>query len=244
MKQVIILVDGQNLFYGLKDIGILEKDIKWDEFFNSLIQDGDELIRTYWFRPEKILDSYYTAENIRRSIVYKKHRSYYANYKTDPNSLPEPVKSQVEDEAKDVEEWLKREKTRFSQIAYNYDQLSLEYEDVEIVKTGVVKVKPYEQLYIGEKGVDIALAVKMISLSVEKNCDKIILLSGDYDYAEAIKYVKSKMTKIHIVKIHKGHPPKNRSVSRDLAVLADKIIDVYESEIRSSFLKPEEQNTD
>jgi len=68
-------------------------------------------------------------------------------------------------------------------------------------------------------------------------CDKIILPSGDYACAEAIKFCKDNMTKIHIVKIHKGYPQKNRSVSRDLAVLADKVINVYESEIRSEFLK-------
>lgn len=84
---------------------------------------------------------------------------------------------------------------------------------------------------------DIALAVKMISLSVEKKCNKIILVSGDYDYAEAIKFVKNNMTKIHLVKFHKGFPPKNKSVSRDLAVLADKVIDVYESDLRSNYIK-------
>jgi len=30
MKRVIILIDGQNLFYGLKDLNILEKNVKWD----------------------------------------------------------------------------------------------------------------------------------------------------------------------------------------------------------------------
>lgn len=113
----------------------------------------------------------------------------------------------------------------------------MEYEDIEIVKTGVVKVNPYLLTYTGEKEVDISLAVKMISLSVEGKCDKIILISGDFDYAEAIKFVKNNMTKIHILKIHKGYPPKNRSVSRDLAILADKVIDVYESELREKFLK-------
>jgi uncharacterized LabA/DUF88 family protein len=50
--------------------------------------------------------------------------------------------------------------------------------------------------------VDIALAVKMISLSVENKCDKIILVRGDYDYADAINYVKNSITKIHLVTLH------------------------------------------
>jgi hypothetical protein len=61
--------------------------------------------------------------------------------------------------------------------------------------------------------------------------------SGDYDYAEAINYVKNNMTKVHIVKLHKGFPPKNRSMSRDLSDLADKVIDLYEADIRSNYLK-------
>ncbi|MBI3125395.1 MAG: NYN domain-containing protein [Ignavibacteriales bacterium] len=237
MKKVIALIDGQNLYYGLKDIGILEKDIKWDDLFKSLLSADDELIRTYWFRPQKILDSYYTASNIRNHIVYQEYRTHCTNYNTDQSKIPTAILQDIEEKAKSVEEWLKTEKTKFSRIEYNYDQISLEYEDIEIVKTGVVKVNPYRHDYIGEKGVDIALAVKMIALSTEKKCDKIILVSGDYDYAEAIKYVKNNMTKINIVKIHKGIPPKNKSMSRDLAVLADKVIDIYESELKTSFVK-------
>jgi uncharacterized LabA/DUF88 family protein len=237
MKRVIILIDGQNLFYGLRNIGILEKEINWKKFFNSLLSADDELIRTYWFCPQKIQDAYFTNQNIKNHIVFKNFNSYCSSYKSDPKSLPAHIETQIDTEVNKVESWLKQEKTRFSQIEYNYDQLSLEYEDIEIVKTGIIKINPYLQEYIGEKGVDIALAVKMIALSVENKCDKIILLSGDYDYAEAIKFVKNNMTKIHIVKIHKGYPPKNRSVSRDLAVLADKILDVYESEIRANYLK-------
>lgn len=237
MKKVTILIDGQNLFYALKDMGIVERDIKWTEFFKSLLASEDELIRIYWFRPQKILDSYYTQSNIRFQIVNRLFKSYLSEYKIDPSRLPSEIISEIEKESGKVETWIKEEKIKFSQIEYNYDQLSIEFEDIEIVKTGIVKINPFMGIYIGEKGVDIALAVKMISLSVEKNCDKIILVSGDYDYAEAIKYVKNKMTKIHIVKFHKGYPPKNKNMSRDLSVLADKVIDVFESDLKEKFQK-------
>lgn len=55
MKKVVILIDGQNLFYSLKSISILERDINWTTFFNSLLEPDDELQRTYWFRPDKII---------------------------------------------------------------------------------------------------------------------------------------------------------------------------------------------
>lgn len=238
MKRVVILVDGQNLFYGLKDMGLREREIKWDVFFRSLLSTSeDEFVRAYWFRPQKILDSHYTSNNIRSTIIYKHYRGYLDQYKTDPTRVPGDILADVEQKANEAENWLKTEKTKFAQIEYNYDQISLEFGDIEFVKTGIVKVNPYNQEYIGEKGVDISLAVKMISLSVEAKADKIVLVSGDFDYGEAIKFVKNNMTKVHVVKLHKGYPPKNRSVSRDLAVLADKVIDVYESEIKTKFSK-------
>lgn len=235
MKRVIILIDGQNLYYALRSIGCLEKEVSWTELFKSFLVADDELIRTYWFRPQRILDTYFTTANIKYQIINRKFNSYCKQFLADPKSLPPEIEAKVVEEIKKVEDWLRTEKTKFAQIEYNYDQLALEFDDIEIVKTGIVKVNPFLQEYVGEKGVDISLAVRMISLSVEKRCDKIVLISGDYDYAEAIRFVKNNMTKIHIVKIHKGYPPKNRNVSRDLAILADKVIDIYESEIKSSF---------
>jgi uncharacterized LabA/DUF88 family protein len=237
-KKVVILIDGQNLFYGLKQLGLKELDIKWTEIFNSMLEPNDELIRAYWFRPQRILDGHFTPDSIRNQIVYKNYNGTYKDYKSGNHSIINPTTlSKIENEAKQAEQWLHDQRVRFANIEYNYDQLCLDNSDIEIVKKGIVKVNPYLQEYNGEKGVDIALAVKMISLSVEQKCNKIILISGDYDYAEAINYVKNNMTKVHIVKLHKGFPPKNRSMSRDLSVLADKVIDLYEADIRSNYLK-------
>jgi uncharacterized LabA/DUF88 family protein len=237
MSNAIILIDGQNLYYGLKDLKISEWDIIWDKLFHSFLEPGDKLIRTYWFRPQKILDSFYSAYNIRSTICYKKFNNHIHTFHNDYDNMPSSVLQAIENEAKAVEDWLRSVKEKFSQSEYKYDQISLDFGNIEVVKTGVVKVDPYKRIMIGEKGVDISLAVKMIALSVEKKCDKIILVSGDYDYAEAIKYVKDNMTKIHLVKFHKGYPPQNKSVSRDLAILSDKVIDVYESDLRTNYVK-------
>ena len=235
MKKVVVLIDGQNLYYNLKEMNIKEKDIDWTKFFNGILDTGEELIRAYWFRPQKILDSYFTSSNIKYQIVRKHYPNRLSYFPNDLENIPEPDKTSINDLSADAEKWLRDEKRRFSQIEYNYDQLSLDHGNIEFVKTGIVKVNPYDKKYVGEKGVDISLAVKMISLSVQEKCDKIVLVSGDFDYAEAIKFVKDNMTKIDIVKLHKGTPPKNRSVSRDLAVLADRMIDVYEVELKNDY---------
>ena len=237
MKKAIILVDGQNLYYGLKDLGINEKAVLWEKLFHSLLSPDDELIRTYWFRPQRILDTYHSSYNIRHSICNKRFNNHLAAFNINPESLPPSVLEDIENEAIEVEGWLREQKDKFSRSEFKYDQISLEFGDIEIVKTGVLKIDPFKKVILGEKGVDISLAVKMISLSVDKRCDKIILVSGDYDYAEAIKFVKNNMTKIHLVKFHKGYPPKNKSVSRDLAILADKVLDVYESDLRTNYIR-------
>jgi uncharacterized LabA/DUF88 family protein len=235
-KKVVVLIDGQNLFYGLQSIRMKERDINWTKLFNSFLESNDELVRAYWFRPQRIQDGHLTEDAIRNQIIYKNYNGCYENYKNgnpiDPNTV-----LKIENDVKNVEDWIRAQKTRFSSIEYNYDQLCLDNCDIEIVKKGILKIDPYKREYNGEKGVDIALAVKMISLSVENKCNKIILISGDYDYAEAIAYVKNNMTKVHIVKLHKGFPPKNKNMSRDLSILADRVIDLYETDIRGNYLK-------
>lgn len=239
-KTVVVLVDGQNLYYNLREMGMLEKDVDWTTLFNDIIDPSDELVRAYWFRPAKILETFFTEEKIVRSIVYKKFRNHLDNYKRrDMSNVPQNVQDQVENDKGNALKWIEKQKKRFLDLEYVYDQLCLTYNDIEVVKTGVIKIDPFKQVYLGEKGVDISLAVKMISLSVQKKCDKIILVSGDYDYAEAIRFVKDNMTKIHVVKFHKGYPPKSRSMSRDLSVLADKVIDIYEADLKGKFKKSE-----
>jgi hypothetical protein len=58
--------------------------------------------------------------------------------------VPTHLIDQVENAALKAEEWLKKKKALFAQIEYNYDQLCLEFGDIEFVKTGVVKVNPFE----------------------------------------------------------------------------------------------------
>ena len=238
MKKVVILIDGQNLYYFLKNIGIVERQIKWTELFKSFLEPNDELVRAYWFRPQKIQDSHLTAEAIRNQVVYWDYKSSYDAYKKeDFNSIHPDILRKIEARAIEIELWITDKKSHFAEIDFHYDQLCLENGDIEIVKRGILKINPYKQKLTGEKGVDVALAVKMVSLSVEKKCDKIILVSGDYDYMEAITYVKNNMTKVHIVKLHTGYPPKNRNMSRDLSVLADRVIEVYENDLKTTYLK-------
>jgi uncharacterized LabA/DUF88 family protein len=50
-----------------------------------------------------------------------------------------------------------------------------------------------------EKGVDVALATKLLVLSNNRAFDTAILLSGDKDYLEIVKEVKSKGLRVEVV---------------------------------------------
>ena len=97
---------------------------------------------------------------------------------------------------------------------------------------GFIKAQLKTKKMLHEKGVDVALASKMVQLSTENKIDKVILFSADYDYAYALKLIKDNMTKVHIVKMYKGKPPTNRNMSFDLSIIADKIIPIYSDELK------------
>ena len=132
-------------------------------------------------------------------------------------------------------EWLEENNKKYQRQLHRYDEMSIAYPIIEMVRKGIVKIDPLRQSYIGEKGVDVALAVSMIKF--HEKCDKLILVSGDLDYAEAIQFVKDNMKKVYLVRLCSGHPPVNKSVSRTLMALADKVVDLYETEIRKIYVK-------
>ncbi|MBA7587140.1 hypothetical protein ES708_29157 [subsurface metagenome] len=143
MKKSIILIDGQNLFYTLKNLGLKEIDINWTGFFNHLKEDEDEVYRTYWFRPEKI--------SFHKLNLYIS-RAYIERYKLDIS--PEELLIKAKDfYDKCLEDFRKQDR--------KYDLIKLDYENIAIIKKGILKVNPWRQLYIGEKGVDVTLVVFM-----------------------------------------------------------------------------------
>jgi len=64
-KKTLVFVDGQNLFYSLKDMGIQEVQVIWDSFFNALLDPDDELIRVYWYQAQRFTGPRITPENAR-----------------------------------------------------------------------------------------------------------------------------------------------------------------------------------
>ncbi len=221
-KKTLIFIDGQNLFYALKNMNLQESQVKWDSFFSALLEPQDELIRVYWYQAQRFSGPNLTLENAKVRV---------------PNALgkkPEVIAKEAEALLASATKWAEDQNKRYDGQLHRYDELSIKFPVIEMVRRGIVRVDPFKAVHIGEKGVDVALAVNMIKF--HDKCDKIILVSGDLDYAEAIQLIKDNLKKVHIVRLFQGQPPVNRNVSRALMALADRVIDLYESEIRKAHL--------
>ena len=53
--------------------------------------------------------------------------------------------------------------------------------------------------YLAEKGVDVGLAIKMLTLGINKAFDTAILISGDRDYLETVRFVKSLGLRVEVI---------------------------------------------
>ena len=132
-----------------------------------------------------------------------------------------------------AKKWTTDRNSKYERQLHRYDEMSIRFPIIEMVRKGILKINSFKQIYVGEKGLDVALAVNMIKF--HDKCDKIILVSGDLDYAEAIQFSKDNLKVVHIARLFQGSPPVNRSVSRTLMAIADKVIDIYESDIKANY---------
>jgi len=89
--------------------------------------------------------------------------------------------------------------------------------DEKIAKDIVKKKGEIFTHYYVEKGVDIAIAVDMIQLAYSNSYDVAILVSGDGDFAKAIKAVKDQGKHVEVAFFKKDF-------SYHLSMVADKRI--------------------
>ncbi|MCY4244593.1 MAG: NYN domain-containing protein [Gammaproteobacteria bacterium] len=221
--KTLIFVDGQNLFYSLKRMELKVGQVHWGNFFDSCLEAKDQLIRAYWYQAEKINRPRIDEERTRR-VVQKEH----------PHLSKEEMDSCVKSREMDALKWWDQTSKKYRKQLDFYDHLSRNFPQIEMVRRGLIKVDPFNERFLTEKGVDVALAVGM--MRHQKNCDKIILISGDMDYGEAVRLVKDEMKIVHIVRLFIGEPPRNKNLSKDFATLADRVIDMYESEIKKEYV--------
>ena len=248
-----ILIDGQNLFHTLKDFKLKEQSLAWDKIFSSLLSsEKDELLGVYWFRPKEISEFYLTKKNIAKRLFHNKYKNREEELHNlfHQRNLPSRIFEEINRIYDRNLRWLRDEKKYFSQIRNKYIKLTKNYNEIQLVETGFLKVDPYTGTRIGEKGVDVAVAVKLVELSLTDRCDKIILFSGDLDFFEAIRVAKENQKRIEVVKFE-SQSGKGQSLSKIIEKFADNIVLIKEQDLKNRFfikknqfvnVKPNSQN--
>ena len=87
---------------------------------------------------------------------------------------------------------------------------------------------------VGEKGVDVGIAVDMLAKAPEY--DAGILISGDVDYMPAIAYIKDRLNYFYQFSLAKGIPPRIRHLSPWLRGVVDSFQSFDELKLLSEFL--------
>jgi uncharacterized LabA/DUF88 family protein len=92
---------------------------------------------------------------------------------------------------------------------------SLKFQGFNVV-TKPLKIRPKGSI---EKGVDVSLVTDMLKFAFMNVLDVCILVSGDNDFAEAVKIVKDRGIRVEIAAFE-------HSIGRDLRMLADKFTSI------------------
>jgi uncharacterized LabA/DUF88 family protein len=201
-------IDGSNLHNQLKSIGLLEKDIDWRAFFSAVLPDYD-LIRASWY-------------HVSRLATHQWYPSLSRRY------CPPDLEA-GEFEAR-CRQWYDAESIRLQKLHDEvHSRIAIENDLVDYRYAGVLRVNPYTQERLEEKGVDVGLAVDMVTMV--DSYDVAVLVSGDYDFAEAIRFVKGHGRHVHLVTIEPGQPHDQRGQAWGLRVLVDLVTPMFETEL-------------
>lgn len=224
MTRTVVFIDGQNLYKRMKGIGLLEKDIDWTKVFADLLPSGGQLVRAYWYQPAKIATWDWNPTFHLRLCP---SGMAPADFQAQAEGFYRSEKQRLEEQQKNVYARLEED---FEQVEFRYfGVLKLDPTGVWTDNKGHVKVGRR----IGEKGVDVALAVDLYRLS--DNYDHAVLISGDFDYVPAIQAVKDRLRGITIVPVMTGAPPTAPGHARRLRGMSDFEKPLYETDLKGRF---------
>jgi uncharacterized LabA/DUF88 family protein len=210
-KKAIAYVDGSNLHNQLKTVGLLEKDVDWKRFFSFALPDDYELVRASWYHVNRLAPHQWYPSLTRR----------YCPADVDESTFETRSR-----------QWYDSESLRLQKLHDEvHSRIAIENDLVDYRYSGVLRVNPYTQERMEEKGVDVGLAVDLVTQA--HAYDVAVLVSGDYDFAEAIRFVKQAGKQVHLLTIEPGMPTELRGQAWGLRVLVDLVTPIFESEIKS-----------
>lgn len=258
--KTVIFVDGQNFRRNLQEFAfppipenapesaassslkLDESHFSWELFFPDILtkcseqtKDKYRLIRTYWYNAETVSAWYVDEKQVDRIVSKNQSR------------FPDLTKAMVIQLA---EKWYQKNRKKFYDIKDNvYENIQKSVDFIEFKYVGQFKLRPFsvhklekvhgEYNYMGvregEKGVDIGIAIDMISKM--RGYDVAILVSGDQDFYPLVKYLKDQLKQVFQFSIAKGIPPKVNYLSAYLKSIVDLFAAYDEEELLSKYLK-------
>ena len=255
--RTIIFVDGQNFKRNLQEFSyrsrdpyaryseyrLDEKHFDWNEFFLGVVEEFNQathlehiLIRAYW----------YTAETI-TPFPQPRHQWIQKIIDDHTDSFPELTHESVSTLAREwwegEREFFQNTRSRiFEDIQRRTDFLEFQYTgqyvvrpfDVHRIYRGYSNKLVYQGKRVGEKGVDVGIAVDMISKL--PSYDAGILISGDADYIPAVLHIKNRLKNFYQFSLAKGIPPQIRHLSPWLRGVVDSFQSFNELEFVEQYL--------
>ena len=249
----VIFVDGWNFKRNLQEFAFIsdkeqrafrldEKHFHWSEFFKDMIVKVSNstgirhhLLRTYWHYAESITPFFVNDQMIEKAL---------SDYQ---GIFPDLTKDTLITLA---EEWHERERSNLVAARERvYEQIQRDVDFLEFRFVGQYKVNPckiyqlskgkdgkffYQGTRETEKGVDIGIAVEMISRM--KGYDAAVLVSGDADFVPVVRYLKGEMKWVYQFSVAKGIPPRITYLSPWLKSYVDAFFSFDEEELLGTYL--------
>ena len=211
----MIIADGQNVYHGMRNIGVDISGINWNRVFEDLAGEF-ELVGVQWHRPGSIEPLRFSQEGVLSRLLEDKYPDKQSEYLSlyRQKLLPASVYQEMKGIYKRKIAWLKGAKQQFSEIDQYYQTLADTISYFHLKRSGVLKVDLYTCKYVEEKGTDVAVASEMVRAACKQVCDKIILISGDMDFVHAVKLVQEEGKKLEVVQFF--HENKKTPISAAL----------------------------
>ena len=179
------------------------------------------MVRVYWYLPRQIVPWQGRREELAKKVVTR--------YGVEVGDLT------VDEVIAAAKRWYDQEREKFDTLRNEiFEGIQRRTDFLEFKYVGQYDVRPfipyrisrgddgalrYWGTQVGEKGVDVGIAVDM--LAKMPHYDAAVLVSGDADFLPAVGHLKDSLRYVYQFSLAKGVPPSVRSLSPWLQCLVD-----------------------
>ena len=253
MSKACVFVDGENFRHIIlalfeREMAVasdyLPRNANWAEFFDMIVDLASEQpssrLRTYWYVVRHIDVFPYRLPNTEREAdtfdrVVSNDEEYREELASaDVEDLPD-ARRRIFYELRNAETNIKR---KFEGYEIVQDAVARQ-RAIEFRRSGSIRYDLFREEFHDEKGVDVQLAVDMVTMI--DNYDIAVLISGDQDYTPAVQAIKDSGKTVVTVHFQDPSGRVHAGNSRRLQVAADATI-TLDYEVIKEYLFPDAGN--